>query len=649
MHLSPRVTLVLLLSGCAAHSPYLRDGDRQARYGDWEQAVRSYEQAARLSPDNARVAARLDGARAEAEAAREAAIAGAMRRIGAALSNGDLARVSAPLAELDRLDPTLAATLRADAVSWARRELTGLRASSRLFEAHALSVALVDALGTDPAATAELDRSRREVLRLFEALLATGRFPEALDAAQRIAATEPLPEHTRLPRDASVRWASDLGLRAKAAAAAGHLGEAALLYARAHEVDADPMWRIERDRMTEQLATDHRHRVKIRPARDARSQGLTEALTVALRDDPRVIVVTSGPADLTLQATATAATCADSHTDRTAETPVRVGSQQVANPAHATATSALRTAERAVADAEDALAVRTREHASARASLDALVAGDLPAARAALERAEADVAWARRRLAEAEDALAVALAAVTDPAVPGPEVAARQAELASARYRLDEAERAATPARAAWDRVSREHESQVAATARAAEAAGRAEDALRRAHRDHEERTRALASTPPERTEDVFEPFRWPVQDWRRTCSVTATITWQGGGADGRFTHDASRFTEDRRHDAWPTASIAADPLVWPVNDAGLIADADGALARAATADVSGAVSAFYVAMWRRGVDRLTVDPAEAADDLLATLALAPGLSEPVASEALAARYELSDLSWARR
>lgn len=34
MHLSPRVTLVLLLSGCAAHSPYLRDGDRQARYGD---------------------------------------------------------------------------------------------------------------------------------------------------------------------------------------------------------------------------------------------------------------------------------------------------------------------------------------------------------------------------------------------------------------------------------------------------------------------------------------------------------------------------------------------------------------------------------------------------------------------------------------
>ncbi len=178
-------------------------------------------------------------------------------------------------------------------------------------------------------------------------------------------------------------------------------------------------------------------------------------------------------------------------------------------------------------------------------------------------------------------------------------------------------------------------------------AVDQAEDGVRRSDRTLAERRDTLVRTPAEVDEGVFEPYRWAVEDWRRTCTWTATVTWEGGGASGRFVHDAVRFVEDSRQDAHPEAGVAADPLVWPASDDVMREYAGADLLRATNADLSGTVTAFYAAMWRRGADRLPTAPAEAADDLLAALRLTPDLADRYGQEALAARYGLTDLSWA--
>ena len=45
------ILLIAALSGCAAHSGLVRDGNQAARYGSWDSAVSSYEQAVRMAPD----------------------------------------------------------------------------------------------------------------------------------------------------------------------------------------------------------------------------------------------------------------------------------------------------------------------------------------------------------------------------------------------------------------------------------------------------------------------------------------------------------------------------------------------------------------------------------------------------------------------
>lgn len=83
----------------------------------------------------------------------------------------------------------------------------------------------------------------------------------------------------------------------------------------------------------------------------------------------------------------------------------------------------------------------------------------------------------------------------------------------------------------------------------------------------------AYNAEPDQIEEEIWETLRYPVEIVTRTCTVEAKVTARGVIARS-ITVRGARQTSDEAHDAYPVASVQADPLRLPAGDDALVATA---------------------------------------------------------------------------
>lgn len=640
--------IVVALSGCAAHSGLVRDGNQAVRYGSWDSAVSSYEQAVRMSPDNPRLQAKLDSARTSLAIDRARRLAAAATDLAAAVSRQDWSAAEGAMSRAREADAMVASEMGMEAYQTLGPTAMGHLRAGELESAYGMArVAVV----VHPEAGAY--RLLGDVTTALHARV--DGLADGDDWASALAWVDWMDERGVLS-DASERrgelkrdWAGFIAGQAKTAEAVGNLGAAAVRYNEAYDVDGDPAWLAERDRAVRRVETSLRYDVRWPAERGEHDVAVQQAVRSTLVNDGRLALVSSGSAIAFVHLDVVDHGCANTSVTSVESVRVLVGTRQVTNPEYEPAMRSLRDAERARTELVRAQGVTEDALDVASASVRSLLDYALPTVQSVAGRAEDDVAWARRRVVEAEDALASAEASRTDPTVVDPDVERLRGEMELAQRRLRESEQAASGPRRELQTVQEQVQTAQALVERRRSDVTKARASLEEGVRLVSERTIRVDRTPLTVSEDVYEPFSYPVEEWTRTCSWTASVRHQEGSQDLRPSWTETRVTTDTRHDAYPHAGVGADPLRFPGTDDRMQTAAETALGAAIASHLTDSAHRYYTSLWDGALELSPDRPAAALDAWLAVLRLDPAVADDTGLAALRSRAGVADTSWMRR
>ncbi len=642
------ILLMVALSGCAAHSGLVRDGNQAARYGSWDSAVSSYEQAVRMAPDNERLAAKLDSARTSQEIDRSRRLSAAASDLATAVARQDWGAATAAMSRARDADALVADEMGMEAYqTLGPATMRHLRAGE-LEPAYGMArVAVV--VHPDAGAYRLLGDVTTALHARVDGLADGGDWESALSWVDwmdaRDVAFDASARRSELKRD----WAGFIAGQAKTAESVGNLGSAAVRYHEAFGVDGDRVWLAERDRAVRSVETSLRYDVRWPAERGAVDVAVQQAAQSSLAADGRLALMSSGSAIASVDINIIEHGCANTSVTTTESVRVLVGTRQVTNPEYAPAMRSLRDAERKRSElaragtaAEDALEL-------AAASVRSLLDYTLPTVRGAAERAEDDVAWAHRRVVEAEDALASAAASCIDPTVVDPEIERLRLELTTAKRRLTESEQQASGPRRDLETVEGQLHGAQATVARERRGVAKARADLQEGIRVVSQQTDRVDRTPLTVAEDVHEPFAYPVEQWTRTCSWTANVRHREGSEDLRPSWTETRVTTDNRHEAYPHAGVDEDPLHFSGRDDRMQTAAENSLGQAIATHLTDSAREYYISLWDGALELSPDHPAAALDAWLAVLRLDPTVADDTGLAALRSRAGVSDTSWMRR
>jgi tetratricopeptide (TPR) repeat protein len=616
------ILLIVALTGCAAHSGLVRDGNQAVRYGSWDAAVSSYEQANLLSPHNPRIQAKLDSARTSQEIDRARRLSAAASDLATAVARQDWAAAHDAMSRARDADAGVADEMGWEAyqalVPAAMRHLSAGELEPAFGLAHVAVVVHAEAGAYRLLADVTTALHAR-----VDKLADSGDWASALSWVDWMETRDIAFDASARRRDLKRDWARFIAGQAKTAESVGNLGSAAVGYHQAFGVDGDRAWLAERDRAVRSVEASLGYDVRWPGEGTSLDSAVQRVTRASLATDGRLTLSTSGSTIASVDLDVTEHGCANTSVTTTDSVRVLVGTRQVTNPEYEPALRSLRIAEgkrselmRAGLTADDALEL-------AAASVHSLMEYKLPAVRGAADRAEQDVAWARRRVIEAEDALASASALYEDPLGVDPELDRLRRNLVTAERRLGESEQA-----------------------RRSVARARAD--LDEGVRLVSQRTERADRTPRTVTEDVYEPFAYPVEQWTRTCSWTAAVRHREGSQDMRRSWTETQVTIDERHDAYPHAGVDSDPLHFPGTDDRMQAAAETKLGTTLAAHLTDSAHDYYTSLWNGALVLSPDNPAAALDAWLAVLRLDPTVADGTGLAALRSRAGVSDTSWMR-
>jgi len=644
-----RVTAILItlaLTGCAAHSSMMRQGDRAVRHGQWEQAVAAYAEAQKLSPGHPKVQARLASAQTSLERDRQQRLDAAVRRFGIAVTQGRWDDAVDARGTAYGIDPVIADALGLDAWETLSPGIRAALRDGRLEDAFAPAMVAMMVHPTD-ASQRLLTQVNDAIYERVQMLTDAGRWPEALDWVDWMQGAGVPGDHAATRAHVTTEWSSFKAGQAKTAEETGKLASAAVRFHEAFAIDGDRGWLAERDRVARQVEDALRYELRWEAETDPMTRGVQTRVTRALQSNGSIATPTTGDAVGSVDLNVGPARCANVEVAGSEQVQVKVGTRVDPNPDYEPRMRALRQAEDArstaqaeVTKAEDAL---TRADRAYRQRVET----ELAPVQADLTRAQTDVDWARRRVMEAEDALASARAACTDPTVVDPAVARAEADLERAQERLSDAESVASDQQRRLATVERSLSTARSAVDGAERTLSRARGALEGAVRTVAQRVATLDRTPMTVTRDVFEPFIYPVTTVTRTCEWSATMRHQEGGSVERFSLSRREWTKDTWHTSYPSAGVLSDPLAFSRSDADMTAAAQDAFAITVREHVDQRTDAYYAALWDSALEASPTDQSAALDHWLAVLRLHPTTADDIGLAAL--RQVAGDVGWMRR
>ena len=589
-----RVLFLLALLSCllvaaCAHSGYIEIGNQHVAAQDYRAALEAYERALEQDPDS-------EEAQRLIEQIRPYAAAQADREGREALALGHYREALGHARYLAKLDPASAGRLRQDVATVMRAAVEGLLGEGRFDEAYPLAAKARRLMGDEAGIDGALERIREHYLALSEEQTKAGQFEQALATLDVIADHEPAMKSALDPRRKYVRglWSDQVAGQAADAARAEHAGIAAVLYARAYEIAGREQHAQAMGEQAIPLGEEGRFLLRLRHAGDGAQSQQLGALIDARALTIEGVILEQGDAEVTMAAALqhSAPICSERQDSREGSQEYVSGTRWVDNPTWLDQSGRV--------DAAGAEVDRRQ--------------ADVDRAAAEVDRrnAEADRCQRHRRGAHRPDR--------TDGGTSQPPDCS--AELRAA----DQARQELADARGELGRAQRELE-----------------------------RLRAeLSVLPPKLEEDVIDIFRFPIRQVTRSCAADATLHLDRAWREPTSKHIRSASeTRDDSHEAYPRYGVVADPLLFPENDASLIAGANRAAAERAGAELRGAVADYYKQIAKRALSLFGDDEPTAVAMLVAVIVAGGSHLDPATRSAVSAelsrRYGLATIDTLRR
>ena len=365
----------VLLLGCA-YKNHIKAGDAAYDAGSYEQALAEYEQALARRPSSEEAQLRV----ADAKSAMIAVYTDEVRGL---MDVGDLRAAVEVFIALEQRLPNAAPVQQLGDDVVAKLRLTANTAAEQKQWAEALDTLML-AYDNFRAARGELEADLDQI---------------------------------------KVAWASSLGAVAQTAEAAGHEGDALLLYAKASELVALPEYVSKKDELAGRLILTHAYGVKL-DAKGAAAAPVVERL-VGARTDQNVVFLAGGDVARATDDGVTIRALADvelgkprfskSRSRFTRSKKYKSGTRQVPNPTYAQVQRDINDAKRRVLDEERDVADEQRDLQDEQSRLSREQPGtsaydsqqrDVDRAQDNLERAQEDLFRAQEKVLSLEQRLA---------------------------------------------------------------------------------------------------------------------------------------------------------------------------------------------------------------------------------------------------